>query len=1496
MSSLLDTVRQKYPQYADKSDEDLALAIGNKYPTYLESDEDFKKEFSAAHVKHNRALGDAQPVRTPNVLDIWKKNLETSPVVQAGEGVTEQLGQLSKAIPADIAAVASNSPQFGGNIAAATKFNPKPLPIDTAISDAAKESKFRGETPVAATLANISEGLASTAPMIPLLGGLPAAAQKTALALFTAKMVADTPEIATQLGTEFGKPEQDRDYDKIAKLTASAIQTVGFTAAGGLGLKRGAAPETDLSTKPPPKPPLPTEKPLATIGEQLAAKGIEIPHVEPPKQPAAASEAPKPAQTPTEQPKPPTGVVGELRKQGYDVKVWDMTGVGRQLQVTSPEAGAAKGMTVYVPENATLEEVNQRLEQKRKEFEAADKKETPDQQEALIKKTGALAIDVARREEKNKAAQSSTTVQPPQSSEAIPLGLNRPERTDPSLAVLSEQEFDQHYRTIKKTVNEAEKRLDEIADTDALTTQERQSIADVQDKWSAASLERYRRNTRDTDSRDLFRYLRDIASTAVSHGPDSSSYQKAKIILAELSRQGMSDKQILSEVELRSPDAVEIFKGDLEAIKQLAGENKGAASLPQPPTEKPLSPALVSSTAPTGKVEAVSAESAPKAAEEQVGKQPEIVGMGGAVPSEFGKGDTQGREVYGVAQRVREARAAAGEGPEIEPGKGIGAEESVDRGRELIGNGSDPEKALTDFEATKRLSSDDMALARAKGEELAQTARTVERKYGTESPEFKAAQQALFDWDTRTKPMQTEWHKTGQAQQGETDIDTGSFTGLHREFKKKTGKEFTPKQAKGAKEITDKVSKADDETKKATKILANELKKNPINTERQKVADAAEKELQDAKAALDVASVQEKAAKKAQAAADKVVREAAVRAANAETKRRVADTQRAKETAAIQDKAKRAAQAAADKTVRAAAIRAAKEETKRRVKDAQRAKEVAQVQEKAAARAREAAWKVVRNAARRAAAAERYNRANPEVKVWEKVKKYLDAGEDSFDEIRNKVATDLGMSVKKVTNLITRNQRAKYLADDVWKKQNDLRRFQNTAKRWVKEQALPGWQRNLARVPRVLFSMKVGFHGTVALGTHAPMVAFQPPFWKLYVENFGKMYKMVGLPSPEGQSRATSYYEMQVQDLLRNPNYITARRAGLVNDPYTYEDFNSPDMGLYIGRITGMGNRGYAVLKLLRQDMFDQQWNKLPKTTQIPEVAQALADGINHATGVTKKAAPGGMSVALFAPRLEASRAAWLAVDPARATTTFLNWKNASEGEKQFAINQLKEKAWVMGTFASLLAINQGVLSATGSKQKINATNPMQSDFLKFKVAGMNLSYGNAMLSMARLPARLFQGVRNDGKLNKIIYEDENSAKILFDYARSQGSPATSLALDLGLGRDFEERPLPRAGFGLLPGKTNEPKRLRAEGVKPYTWFEYISEAAAPIPAQEALKEVWKHGLGMSDEQMKSTLKALTIISFDAATGGRLTDDYTLKLTHQTWQPPWSATNAPPVK
>lgn len=839
-----------------------------------------------------------------------------------------------------------------------------------------------------------------------------------------------------------------------------------------------------------------------------------------------------------------------------------------------------------------------------------------------------------------------------------------------------------------------------------------------------------------------------------------------------------------------------------------------------------------------------------------VGEQPKTgisVGPGAASPEEV-PSSSGGEDITGVAQRVREKVAAAGEEDLPPRGQGIAPEDSVERGRELLKQGADPEKVMAAFEKDQRVSSADMAVARAHLEKVAYDSRRIAEKFGTDSPEWRAAHEARSQWAARTKKMQTEWAKTGHAQQGEVDIDTGEFTSLAGAYRDSTGKDFTPNQEKVAKQKASGVRNAEGQEAGAKEKLFNHIKSGA----KQRDAEAA---------ALKTAS--------------QVLRDWDVKKANLETKKRVADAKLKTDLDKIAQEREARVRAAADKAAREAAIRAAKEETKQRIAAAQREKQILAEETKREQAALKAAQKVVRdNAIRQArlSAKERELKADLPTYVWDKARDYIDKGMDNFDEIRTKIATDLGVPVDKVTKAMAKDKRAKYLADELWRKQQIARQLKQQAKQWLRDTTVPGYIRALQNIPRFLFGIKVGFHGTVALGTHAPMVAFQPRFWANYVRDFGKMYRMVGAPTPHGQSSARAYYEMQVQDLLRRKNYTTARRAGLVNDPFTYEDFNSPDTAKYFGRLTTMGNRGYSVLKILRQDMFDQMWDKLPRTAQIPEMAEALANGINHATGVVKGRAPRGTNVALFAPRLEASRFMWLAGDPVKAADTFFRWKQSSPAERAFAVNQVKEKAWVAGTMLGALALNQGFLTAIGSKQKINFTDPMDSDFLRFKVGGMQFSYGSAMMNMAKLPGKLALAIAYEGKLSKLVLEDERISKLLFDYARSQASPFASITTDLATGRDYAGRPLPRKLFGTLKGDKDIPKRLRMHGItKPYSWPEWASEEFTPIPIEEGIKEVWEKGLGMSPKQQEQAWKALITISVMSATGGRLSEDYPKK-------------------
>ena len=511
--------------------------------------------------------------------------------------------------------------------------------------------------------------------------------------------------------------------------------------------------------------------------------------------------------------------------------------------------------------------------------------------------------------------------------------------------------------------------------------------------------------------------------------------------------------------------------------------------------------------------------------------------------------------------------------------------------------------------------------------------------------------------------------------------------------------------------------------------------------------------------------------------------------------------------------------------------------------------------------------------------------------VWKKVREVIAAGDSDYRTVLNKVATELGMKFEDVAKEVGRNQKTKKLADEVWKNQLTARRMKEQAKRWLASLTVPNWQ----KVPRAIwdseFTLKVGagLHGFVPLGTHAPMVLYDPHYWSAYFPAYAKMVKMVTSPA---------FYEMTTQDLLHRDNWAIARQAGLENDPHTFEEFTnlsvqdlaergleklSPTVADKFVKLMDSGNRGYQVLKVLRQDMFDKDWNQIPPELQTPEMAAGLADDINHITGVTKKRAGKIAQTAFFAPRLQMSRFAWTVGDTARAAKALLNWKNAPDAEKVFAVRKVRQTATIAGVYYGLLAINQGLLTATKSKQKINGIptwaggaglNPIESDFLKFKAFGKDISYGGAMLNLIRLPIRLFQiRASNSGKLKHVIYPEESMGNTALQYARSQLHPATAVLADLLAKGDYQDRPLPKMPLSGAP--TDMPKRLRAKGYKPYTWPEFFSEAILPIPLEEQAKDVWKNGFGMSDQQITVMLRDMAAAAVMGTTGSRITGDYT---------------------
>lgn len=689
-------------------------------------------------------------------------------------------------------------------------------------------------------------------------------------------------------------------------------------------------------------------------------------------------------------------------------------------------------------------------------------------------------------------------------------------------------------------------------------------------------------------------------------------------------------------------------------------------------------------------------------------------------------------KIHGISARVSELRSEQGHIEAIEPGAGISGKESVALGKRLFEEGRDPQKALADFLQTGRLSHDDIALVRYQGARLFRQATEALDKYGADDPRYQAAARADSDWTVAIKPMSTQAHRIFVGHQGFTDLDTGNFHSLRREFMEATGRDFTPQESLDAQQIANENRRVSDEAseaiKKTLKTVGEESEETIPMRKRGKV------------------------------------------------KPREPDT------------------------------------------DAGR--------------------------------------------VWARAKAYLEAGADDFDDIRAKISRDLSMPINEVTRLLTEPKRIRIITDDMYAKLAKRRALIAKAKNWMYERQTPGWFRFVRKVPRVFFIDKIMGHGTVGMVTHAGINLFNPGAWRVYWPEFFRQFKLVN-PFDHGV-----YHEIQMQNLARDPLYLTARRAGLENDPARYsDDYQNAFLRMTFGKLGITGNQGFDALKLYRQARFSQLWNDLPLERQTSDTAKIIADAVNHSSGIVKMPFREWSSWTFFAPKLEGSRWAWMLGDPAKAVKIALDWKNATPAQRVFAIHQLQEKAAIAGTYLTLLSANQGLLAASHSDQRINFTNPRRGDFLAFKAGGVKLGLVSSMLGQVRLFAEMYAtmfGTRT--KFAQLDSRSSEAGQEAWQYFRGKLSPFAGTAADFAFQADMFNRPLPFS-------EEKVPKQIREQGLGAYTWPEYLTEQFSPIPASEAIKEVWdKQGLDPNTQALY--MRALLMGIAGGVTGARISEDY----------------------
>jgi len=832
-------------------------------------------------------------------------------------------------------------------------------------------------------------------------------------------------------------------------------------------------------------------------------------------------------------------------------------------------------------------------------------------------------------------------------------------------------------------------------------------------------------------------------------------------------------------------------------------------------------------------------------------------------PTEIASEPSEGNKV-GVSHKSLTNLAKEIGLPEPQRGVVLTPKEYADRGRMLIEAGARPYDIANEFKETGKISPDMISVARAHLEDLAKTLNQIGDKFGDKSPEYKDALSKYQEWrDDIVKPMGTRAGETFTSLQGERDIDTGSFTALKRLAEENLGKELNPKQVKEAKELADKVATLSKEVDSLKEQLAEALNKNEKGegkTIKEKAKNLAKKLREQAKlsrpgsfsvatpaslvwdgAVEIVAKSIEAGGELAQAISEgidfikksdwykglkKEDQDNAEKEFTDWHTSQIENTPEAKnirrlekelenlQSGIVKNKAEKREPAEREKELKDQIF----EEKKKLglIKSKEESPEEKQRQKQEA----------VQKLAEKFSDKKDNKFTNEEAaEIWDHAKHYLDTVD--FDQMIANTSMDLGLTKEQVRDALTTPKGTKKITDEMYTKQSRRNAAIQQAKDWANASKVHPLVKFLKTIPRFFFAAKVFGHGTVGMVTHAGVNVYDPKEWRRYWPIFFKQFKFAYGKEAD--------YEKAMQDLKHDEQFTFWKRAGLAVDPTErYDEYQFVTKAFNklgnVGRWLTAGDRGFNALKVYRIERAKSLWNELSDVEKAhPQTPKEIAKLVNHSTGTTGLKVSDVASMVFFAPNLELARWNKLIVDPAKAVKTFTSWKEATPAEKAAAKIVAKRAGRILATYVGALAVNQGLLSLSGSNQKINFTNPTQSDWLKFKTGGRTIDLTGGMVSLLGFLMKLgHTAIASSNDIKNKSRKDELMNQT-YSYVSGKFSPFASTAKDVVTHHDFQGNTLP----------FYDDKPLHSWNRK-LTLKEYLLAQQTPIPIAEAYTDIQK--------------------------------------------------------
>lgn len=810
-----------------------------------------------------------------------------------------------------------------------------------------------------------------------------------------------------------------------------------------------------------------------------------------------------------------------------------------------------------------------------------------------------------------------------------------------------------------------------------------------------------------------------------------------------------------------------------------------------------------------------------------------------SAPTQSDSGEIPATEprTAGIAERVKNAREKEKGVKAPEPGKVETTQELVDLGRKLIKGGADPEDAVSGYEKDKQISTERMSIVRARAEELAKIRDKAEDQHGEGSEQEQAASKEESDWLARIQPMQTEWSRIGRTQMGETDLDTGTVTSIKRAFKEVSGKPLTETQAQQAEDFHAKLQEHE-KTISGLQVKIDELMNKLQESEKGKGVKEKAKDL--AKKIRDNAKLNRPGMFSAATPASLVW-----------------DT---------------AVEVVAKSIEAGGAIAEAIGKGIDHIKESDWYKGLSEAKQKQAVKQFED-WHKDETTGKVDIKTHFVDKKdnnftpNESKAIWEHTKEILKTSEKTdFHDVIGQVAMDTGLNAEQVRRAIAEPKGAKVVTDKMYAEMYRRNQILNSAKAWVKSANQSAERKFWNKVIKLPSAIITFGHGSVAPITHVGTDLFRPSNWKSYF-NFmldSYVYSFGGL-TDKGKAR----YEQAMGDLVRDPMFLTAKKAGLKIDP---TDLSGDDYSKYQGvfhKISKMGERGFNAMKPYRLEQFKKIYNGLSDQAKADDdVIKTIAKMVNLSSGTTNVKIPEGTDAVLFAPKLVTSQYQRIFTEPTKAAITFAKWGTGHEvtdAQKLQAKMVARHAGEMMATYLTLLAANQAILSMSGSKQKINFSDPLGPDWMKFKVLGKDVDASGGMNSSLRFVTSLGKEVL---RANGVIKTDEKASpgdsegrKILKQFTNKLSPFAGDIA-EVASGTDVMGHPLPWSAVKPSAGREK------------LTWGNFV-EGKLPIPLAEGFKAFHDAAKekGMSAPVYKKLLEGITIGILTGTTGAKISTD-----------------------